>query len=59
MKRPDNTIPVEDAPPNPASGDESATGLPLLRTWPAVYLFVLGSFILWVVLLFALSRFYA
>ena len=36
--------------------NEKATGLPLLSTWPAVYAFVLGSFIFWVVLLTALSR---
>ena len=35
---------------------EGETGLPVLRSWPAVYTFVLGSFVLWVVLLTALSR---
>jgi hypothetical protein len=38
------------------AGDENATGLPLLRTWPAVYWFVLVVFALYVVLLTALSR---
>lgn len=32
------------------------TGLPFLRTWKAVYLFVLASFALWVALLLALTR---
>jgi hypothetical protein len=35
--------------------DDSATGLPVLRTWPRVYLFVLAVFIVWVVLLTALT----
>ena len=36
--------------------DDDSTDLPFLSTWPAVYAFVLGSFALWVVLLFALAR---
>jgi hypothetical protein len=36
--------------------DDRETGLPLLRTWPAVYLFVLGTFALWMILLVALTR---
>jgi hypothetical protein len=36
--------------------DDDATGLPGLRTWPAVYAVVLGAFVLWIVLLTALSR---
>ncbi len=38
--------------------DEETTGLPGLRTWRAVYCVVLGSFLLWVALLFALSWIY-
>ena len=38
------------------AGDES-TGLPLLRTWPAVYCFVLVLFAVYVVLLLLLKRF--
>jgi hypothetical protein len=33
----------------------TATGLPVFHTWRGVYLFVLGSFFLWVALLFALT----
>ncbi len=36
---------------NPAS-----TGLPLFRTWPAVYAFVLSVFVLTVILLIIFSR---
>jgi hypothetical protein len=36
--------------------NENATDLPLLHTWPMVYAFVLGSFIVWIILLTALSR---
>ena len=35
-------------PPSPESEE---TGLPWLRTWKAVYLFVIASFVLWVALL--------
>ncbi|MGB7746635.1 MAG: hypothetical protein WBN75_05030 [Verrucomicrobiia bacterium] len=31
------------------------TGLPWFHTWRGVYFFVFGSFLLWVVLLFALT----
>jgi hypothetical protein len=41
--------------PEPEPNDE-ATGLPGLRSWRAVYLFVLGIFILWIVLLTVLTR---
>jgi len=33
--------------------ENEITGLPLLHSWPAVYMFVLAVFILWVALLFA------
>jgi len=36
--------------------DEKSTGLPALPTWPLVYIFVMATFILWIVLLLALSR---
>jgi hypothetical protein len=39
---------------SPDSQDE-LTGLPWLRTWRGVYLFVFGCFVLWVVLLLALT----
>ena len=34
---------------------EDVTGLPGLRTWRGVYLFVVGIFILWIVLLTVLT----
>jgi hypothetical protein len=40
---------------SPARENEELTGLPGLRSWRSVYLFVFGSFILWVVLLLALT----
>lgn len=39
----------------PLDGKDELTGLPGLRTWRGVYIFVFGCFILWVVLLFALT----
>jgi len=39
-------------PPVP---EAEPTGLPGIRTWRGVYVFVIGSFILWVALLFALT----
>jgi hypothetical protein len=35
--------------------DDELTGLPGLRTWRGVYIFVLGVFALWVALLLALT----
>jgi hypothetical protein len=35
--------------------DDHQTNLPGLPTWPKVYCLVVGSFILWVVLLLALT----
>jgi hypothetical protein len=35
------------------------TGLPWPTTWKGAYLFVIGSFILWLVLLVALTEFFA
>ncbi len=37
---------------------DAATGLPLLRSWRAVYIFVLAAFVLTVVLLAALTLAY-
>ena len=39
-----------------ADENEGATDLSLLSTWPAVYAFVLGTFVVWIILLTALSR---
>ncbi len=44
--------------PDPKPKDE-ATGLPLLRTWPAVYAFVIGTFVIWVALLWLLTEIYS
>lgn len=38
-----------------AADESESTGLPLLHSWKAVYIFVLSTFILWVLLLFVLS----
>jgi hypothetical protein len=35
--------------------DSSTTGMPWLRTWRSVYWFVLGSFVIWVGLLYLLG----
>ncbi len=35
--------------------DNGSTGFPGLRTWPRLYGFVLGCFVLWMLLLFALE----
>jgi hypothetical protein len=42
------------SPPGPV--DDRSTGLPLLRTWRAVYIFVVVAFLTWVALLTALER---
>jgi hypothetical protein len=48
----------ENTPASPDTADRR-TGLPVLRTWPAVYWFVLGVFALWVALLTWLTRHFA
>ena len=56
MKSPEaNTAPADTSP---ESKDE-ITGLPGLRTWRHVYLFVFGCFVLWVLLLLALTMSYS
>lgn len=43
-----------------SSGRETEdTGLPFFRSWKSVYLFVLGSFVLWVALLVALTKYFS
>ena len=44
--------------PDPQPIDDNATGLPGLRTWPAVYICVLGIFVVWVGLLTVLTEMY-
>jgi hypothetical protein len=43
----------------PSGGREEPTGLPFFKTWRGVYFFVLGCFILWVLLLVALTASYS
>lgn len=43
----------------PPADDDRRTGLPVLRTWRAVYWTVLGVFALWVALLTWLTRHFA
>jgi hypothetical protein len=38
---------------------EDSTGLPFFRSWKSVYFFVLGSFVLWIALLVALTKFFS
>ena len=38
------------------SDEPDETSLPLLRSWKAVYVFVLGSFVLWLALLIILTK---
>jgi hypothetical protein len=40
----------------PPARETEETGLPLFRSWKSVYLFVIGTFILWVALLIALTK---
>jgi hypothetical protein len=42
--------------PTDNPGDDDATGLPGFRTWRSVYLFVVGAFVVYVLLLSVLSR---
>lgn len=48
---------MTEEPQRTAAGntDDKETGLPGLRTWRAVYVVVLASFVLWVGLLCALA----
>jgi hypothetical protein len=46
----------EPVPPAPVRNvEDEATGLPFLHSWQSVYAFVLGTFILWVLLLVVLT----
>jgi hypothetical protein len=54
--------PSEDIPPaaqtqagRDVAGEVEPTGLPFLRTWPGVYLFVFACFVVCVALLAALT----
>ena len=52
MKSPEDKIASTETS---ANGKDDLTGLPGLRTWRGVYIFVFGCFILWVALLLALT----
>ena len=56
MKSPEDSITAAETPPD---GKDEATGLPGLRTWRGVYLFVFGCFVAWVVLLIVLTVIYS
>jgi hypothetical protein len=45
--------------PEPSAREAEEPDLPWLRTWKGVYLFVLGSFVLWVMLLIVLTEMYS
>jgi len=45
--------------PDKQGVDDEATGLKLLPTWRGVYVFVLGSFALWIALLVALTKIFS
>ena len=49
---------VAPSPVGEPETDDSTTGVPLLRTWRAVYIFVLVAFVLTVGLLTALTLAY-
>ena len=53
-----NSGPPPDPHGEPAGPPDDATGLPVLRTWRGVYLFVFAVFVVYVVLLTALTRAY-
>jgi hypothetical protein len=48
MKRPPAT--------EPSARESEETGLPVFHSWKSVYLFVLGTFVLWIALLVALAK---
>lgn len=56
MKLPENNAGQVKAP---SDDRDELTGLPGLRAWYHVYLFVFGCFVLWVLLLLALTVFYS
>jgi hypothetical protein len=56
VKPSDPTRSAGSAPRNvPLAEDNETTGLPFFHTWRSVYLFVLATFVLWVLLLSILS----
>jgi hypothetical protein len=41
----------------PSDNENETTGLPWPKTWAGLYLFVIGSFVLWIILLLALTEY--
>ena len=58
LRTPSDRIP-ENASGGRVPPIDTATGLPGLRSWPAVYVFVLGVFVVWVGLLTVLTTMYS
>jgi hypothetical protein len=58
MKTPDDKTASSSGAMPGLVNSGNQTGLPLLRSWRSVYLFVLGCFVLWVVLLVMLTVFF-
>jgi hypothetical protein len=60
MSSPDDTNgPADRLPGDPADPGDEATGLPWLKSWVSVYVFVTGCFVAWVVLLVVLELVYS
>jgi hypothetical protein len=59
MNPPSPAAPAGAPHPRAQPAVAESTGLPGLRTWRRVYLFVFGCFVLWVVLLEVFSRVFA
>lgn len=56
----DPAVALPAAPAKPSDADvEPDTGLPWPCSWRGVYVFVFGSFVLWVALLYALTLAYS
>ena len=58
MNAPNQETAPGAAPPGPARTEAEPTGLPGLRNWTAVYVFVLGCFLISLGLLVILTRTY-
>jgi hypothetical protein len=48
-----------EVPEHSPTPEDESPGVPGFRTWRGVYLFVFGCFVLWVALLFALTRMFS
>jgi hypothetical protein len=57
--KPSKPTSPDPQPPSAVDDFGEQTGLRLFRTWRSVYLFVLGSFVLWLALLYGLSVVYS